>query len=187
MPKTPPLVMDSSRLASIFGSSSSSEPQLAWAPREDWLTSGAVPAPSPLPRGGAPLDTPPAAPEEMDEVGHAFEFERGRSIVCHELFQEAMGAMSRLGEELAGVDSRLEAEGLRLAEERRKLRLAINLGRYQCDLDNANAEASVSVKTSGSQVGVPNCASKADGNRRQGTQCYPGSGPLDGGNTLLPA
>ena len=41
-----------------------------------------------------------------------------------------MGAMSRLGEELAGVDWRLEAEGLRLVEERRKLRVAINLGRY---------------------------------------------------------
>ena len=53
--------------------------------------------------------------------------------------------MSRLGEELAGVDSRLEAEGLRLAEERRKLRVAINLGHYQRDLDNAEAEASLNV------------------------------------------
>ena len=35
--------------------------------------------------------------------------------------------------------------------------------------------------------GVPNCASKADGNRRRGHNVYPGSGPLDGGNTLLPA
>ena len=65
--------------------------------------SGAATAPSPLPRGGAPLDTPPAAPEAMDEAGRAFEFERVRSIVRHELFQEAMGAMSRLGEELAGT------------------------------------------------------------------------------------
>ena len=53
-----------------------------------------------------------------DEVGRALEFERGRSVVRHELFQEAMGAMSRLGEELAGVDSCLEAKGLWLAEER---------------------------------------------------------------------
>ena len=53
--------------------------------------------------------------------------------------------MSRLGEELAGVDSRLESEGLRLVEERRKLRVAINLGRYQRDLDNAKAEASLKV------------------------------------------
>ena len=66
-------------------------------------------------------------------------------MVRHELFQEAMGAMSRLGEELAGVDSRLEAEGLRLVEERRKLRVAINLGRYQRDLENAKAEASLKI------------------------------------------
>ena len=78
-------------------------------------------------------------------MGRALEFERGRSVVRHELFQEAMGAMSRLGEELAGVDSRLEAEGLRLAEERRKLRVAINLGRYQRYLDNAKAEASLKI------------------------------------------
>ena len=78
-------------------------------------------------------------------MGRAFESERGRSVVRHELFQEAMSAMSQLGEELAGVDSRLEAEGLRLVEERRKLRVAINLGCYQRDLDNAKAEASLKV------------------------------------------
>ena len=48
------------------------------------------------------------------------------------------------------------------------------------------AMVSVGVKTGGSQVGVPNCASRPDGNRRQWTRCfYPGSGPLDGGKTLL--
>nr|XP_040251950.1 uncharacterized protein LOC109743182 [Aegilops tauschii subsp. strangulata] len=51
--------------------------------------------------------------------------------------------MSRLGEELAGVYSRLEAEGLRLADEWRKLRVAVNLGRYQRDHDNAKAEVEV--------------------------------------------
>ena len=95
--------------------------------------------PAPLPRGGALLGTPPATPEAEDEVNRAFELERGRTVVRHELVQEAMGAMSRLGEELAGVDSRLEAEGLRLGEEPRKLRVAINLGRYQRDLENAKA------------------------------------------------
>ena len=42
VPKTPPLVMGCSWLALILGPSSSSEPRLARAPREDWLTSGAV-------------------------------------------------------------------------------------------------------------------------------------------------
>ena len=78
-------------------------------------------------------------------MGHALEFEHGRSVVRHELFQEAMGAMNRLGEELAGVDVRLEAEGLRLAEERHKLKVAINLGRYHCDLENAKADASLKI------------------------------------------
>ena len=53
--------------------------------------------------------------------------------------------MNRLGGELADVDARLKAEGLPLAEERRKLKVAINLGCYQHDLDNAKAEASLKV------------------------------------------
>ena len=82
-------------------------------------------------------------PAAEDEVSSMIELVRERSVVCHELFQEAMGAMNCLGEELAGVDSRLEAEGLRLVEEWRKLRVAINLGRYHRDLENAKAEASL--------------------------------------------
>ena len=84
-------------------------------------------------------------PVAEDEVGRALEFEHGRSVVRHELFQEAMGAMNQLGEELAGVDARLEAEGLRLAEEWHKLKVAMNLSRRQRDLDNAKAEASLKV------------------------------------------
>ena len=37
----------------------------------------------------------PSLPEVEDEVGRAFELEHGRSVVRHEFFQEAMGAMSR--------------------------------------------------------------------------------------------
>nr|XP_020151778.1 plectin-like [Aegilops tauschii subsp. strangulata] len=66
-----------------------------------------------------------------------------KNVVRHELFQEAIGAMNRLGEELVDVDVRLVAVGVRLAEERHKLKLAINLGRYQRELDNAKAEASL--------------------------------------------
>ena len=66
-----------------------------------------------------------------------------RSVVRHELFQEAMGAMNRLGEELVDVDARLMAEGLRLVEERHKLKVSINLGRHQRELDNAKAEVSL--------------------------------------------
>nr|XP_020165394.1 uncharacterized protein C6orf163-like [Aegilops tauschii subsp. strangulata] len=54
-----------------------------------------------------------------------------------------MGVMNRLGEELVDVDARLMAEGLRLAEERHKLMVAINLGRHQRELDNAKAKVSL--------------------------------------------
>ena len=49
--------------------------------------------------------------------------------------------MNRLGEELVDVDARLMAEGLRLVEERHKLKVAINLRRHQRELVNAKAEA----------------------------------------------
>ena len=78
-----------------------------------------------------------------DDIGRVLKHARERSAVRHGLFQEAMGAMSRLGGELADVDARLEAEGLRLMEERHKLKVAINLGRHQRELDNAKAEASL--------------------------------------------
>ena len=35
-----------------------------------------------------------------------------------------------------------------------------------------NESTNVGVKTGGSRVGVPICASKANGNRRQGTRCF---------------
>ena len=51
--------------------------------------------------------------------------------------------MNRLGEELEGVDGRLEAKGLQLSEEWHKLKVAINLGRHQRELDNVKVEASL--------------------------------------------
>ena len=53
--------------------------------------------------------------------------------------------MGRLDGELADVDACLKAEGLRLAEEWHKLKVAINLGRHQRDLDKAKAKASLEV------------------------------------------
>ena len=41
------------------------------------------------------------------------------------------------------MDACLEAEGLRLVEEQRKLKVAFNLARHQRELDNAKAEASL--------------------------------------------
>ena len=70
----------------------------------------------------------------------ALNFAHERSVVRRELFREAMGTMCRLGGELVDVDACLEAEGLRLMEERHKLKVAINLGRHQHELDNAKAE-----------------------------------------------
>ena len=100
-------------------------------------------SPCPLLKGGEPLRAPSATPAAEDGVSDMLKSAHERSIVHHELFQEAMGAMNRLGEELVDVDARLMAEGLRLAEERHKLKVAINLGCHQCELDNAKAEVSL--------------------------------------------
>nr|XP_020154695.1 golgin subfamily A member 6-like protein 2 [Aegilops tauschii subsp. strangulata] len=104
---------------------------------------GQAPAPSPLLLGGVPLQALSVSPAAEDGVSGTLKSTQEKSAVRHELFQEAMGVMNRLGEELVDVDARLVAEGLRLAEERHKLRVAINLGRHQHELDNAKAEASL--------------------------------------------
>nr|XP_020185605.1 stress response protein nst1-like [Aegilops tauschii subsp. strangulata] len=54
-----------------------------------------------------------------------------------------MGAMSWHGGELADVDTRLEAKGLRLAEEWHQMKVDINFGRLQCEHANTEAEASL--------------------------------------------
>ena len=103
-------------------------------------------------------------------MGCALEFERGRSVVRHELFQEAMGAMNRLGGELADVDVCLKAEVLRLAEERHKLKVAINLGRHQRDLDNAKAKASLEVSREACSRALEE-AREADRRREAAEKC----------------
>ena len=63
--------------------------------------------------------------------------------IRQEFLQKATNAMGQLAGEIAGVDACLEAEGLQLIEEQRKLKVAINLARHQRELDNAKAEASL--------------------------------------------
>ena len=103
-------------------------------------------------------------------MGRALDFERGRSVVRHELFQQAMGTMNRLGEELVGVDARLEAEGLWLAEEWHKLKVAINLGRHQRELDNMKVEASLAASREACSRALEE-AREADRRREAAEKC----------------
>ena len=73
--------------------------------------------------------------------------------------------MSQLGVELASKDARLEAEGLRLAEERRKLKGAVALARHQRDLDNEEAEALLAASQEARSLAVEE-AQEADQRRR---------------------
>ena len=66
-------------------------------------------------------------PGAEDGPGRAFELARKRGAVRHELFREAVGVLSRLGEELVDVDAHLETEGLRMADGWDRLKVAIDL------------------------------------------------------------
>ena len=78
-----------------------------------------------------------------DDAEDVLEHAREHRALRQGFLQRAAGAVSQLGVELADEDARLEAEGLRLAEERRKLKVAVALARHQRDLDNEKAEASL--------------------------------------------
>ena len=80
---------------------------------------------------------------EEGDVEDVLRHARERRALREEFLQRAADAVSRIGAELADEDGRLEAEGLCLAEERRKLKVAVALARHQRDLDNAKAEASL--------------------------------------------
>src|SRR4051812_13132007 len=73
--------------------------------------------------------------------------------------------MNRVGAELAAEDARLEAEGLRLAEERHKLKVAIALARQQRDRDNAEAEVFLAASREACSQAVEE-AREADRRRR---------------------
>ena len=63
--------------------------------------------------------------------------------VCHELFREALGALSRLGEVLVDVDACLGSDGLRLGVIWHQLKVAIDLGHLQHERASVWAEASL--------------------------------------------
>ena len=130
-------------MASILASSSSNEPPPIRAPGEARTATGEAPASIPLLGGNEPLRIPSATPAVEDGPNHALKFAHEQSVIHHELFQEAMGVMSRLGRELLDVDARLETEGLGLVEEWHQLKVAINLGHLQREHANAKAEASL--------------------------------------------
>ena len=78
-----------------------------------------------------------------DGVEDVLERARERHTLRQGFLRRATDAVSLLGEELADEDARLEAEGLRLAAERRELEGAIALARRQRDLDDAEDKASL--------------------------------------------
>ena len=107
VPRAPPLVIDRGWVASALASSSCNDPPPLRAPAETRRTTRKGPASSPRPGGSVPLQISPATSGVEDEPRRSFERARKRGTVCHELFREAMGVLSRLGEELVDVDAAL--------------------------------------------------------------------------------
>ena len=85
----------------------------------------------------------PGSPVAEGDAEDVLKRARERRALRQEFLQGAADAVSRIRAELAGEDARLKAEGLRLAEERRKLKVTVALARHQRELDNAKAEASL--------------------------------------------
>lgn len=135
--------MDSEWLKLVLGSSLRDEPAPVRAPCGPSPVIVGAPAPSPLPRGGELLQGSSIAPATKDDINDMLRRARERSVVRQEFLRKEMDVMGHLGGELANVDACLEAEGFRLVEERCKLKVAVNLTRHQCELDNAKAEASL--------------------------------------------
>ena len=91
MPRAPPLVLDGGWLASILGSSSGGGSSLVWAPRAAGPSARQAPSPSPLLLGGVPLRALSASAAAEDGVSGMLKSAQEKSVVRHELFQEAMG------------------------------------------------------------------------------------------------
>ena len=143
LPRALRLVVGDDWLRSVLRSSLEDEPALGQASGEARPAIARAPAPSPLPRGGVLVRGPPRAPEAKGDAEDMLEHARERRALRQGFLRRAADAVSQLGVELADEDARLEAEGLRLAEERRKLKVAVALARHQCNLDNEKAEVSL--------------------------------------------
>ena len=76
-----------------------------------------------------PPQGPPHTPVAKGDAEDVLRRARECRALRQEFLQGAADAVSRIAAELAGEDARLEAEGLRLAEERRKLKVAVTLAR----------------------------------------------------------
>lgn len=75
------------------------------------------------------------------------ELAHSRGIVRHVLLQDASSTLNRLGAELHNVNLHLEAENLCLVCEWRRLEVAVNLSRLQCEAARSkDEESSVMVK-----------------------------------------
>ena len=132
--------------APALASSSSGEAEMRSAFTKARGSVEGAPASNPLPKAGESSRASMAAPIAGEGLGRALELTRVRSTVRHDLFEEAIGVLSRLGGELVDVDARLEAEGLRLAREWHQLKVAINLGHLQHE--HARADAAISLAAS---------------------------------------
>src|SRR4051812_9249877 len=131
LPCVPPLIIDGEWLKSVLSSSSVGGPTLGWIPRGVHSVTASALAPSPAPGGAVPPRGPPHTPAAEGDAEDVLRRARERRALREEFLQGAADVVSRIGAELAVEDARLEAEGLRLAEERRKLKVAIALARHQ--------------------------------------------------------
>ena len=81
----------------------------------------------------------------------------------------------------------LDVDSLKLRSSSPNRDINESLKAMRISIDECKERTAVGVKTGGSRVGVPNCASRRMVSGGRGHDVYPGSGPLDGGKTLRPA
>ena len=105
LPRAPPLIMDDEWLKSIFGSSSGDGSAPGWVPRRARLVMVGAPTPSPLPRGGEPLQGPSPMLTAEDDIDDVLRHARECNAIRREFLRKATDAMSQLDGELADADA----------------------------------------------------------------------------------